>query len=276
MKLFDRVDGINYSLLDSDDSVFHYTKVKTALEKIFDTKSIRFSIFSNTNDPLEYNKRFLGIQTNIDVSHEVTRCGWDAKKLLETIMLKNAYFFSTCTNSYCKGEISSCGYLKTRMWSQYGENQEGLCFVLSKKEIIKKVIEKYGAEAYAFHHKKIKYYSDISSLYGTSIVDTNAIIGNGIDKFAISYINKYSSKLFFMKQDDYRDEKEYRFLLIDKQVRNGIDISIPIESIIKTVIVGDKFHKAYYPCLEKINRNLDVQFLKLKWFSNRFLLDKIF
>jgi hypothetical protein len=276
MQLLDKVSDIDYSLLDSDDSLFHYARVKTALEGIFESKKVKLGTFSNTNDPLEYNKRFLAIQKQINSNQQVTEKGWEVKKLLEQIMLKNTYFLSTCKNSYKKNKISNCGYLKSRMWSQYGDNHEGFCFVFSKAKLVSEIESRYPNKEYYIRNKNITYYSSIDSLYETTVIDADKIGNKVITNYSISYIREHSNKLFFMKQDDYRDENEYRFIVIDKKIRNGIDVVIPLENILKAVIVGDKFNKAYNPCLEQICVSMNTAILKLKWYSNRFLLEKIF
>ena len=42
---------------------------------------------------------------------------------------------SGCVNTFDNDILKCQGFLKSRMWSQYGENHEGVCLVFSKDAI---------------------------------------------------------------------------------------------------------------------------------------------
>jgi hypothetical protein len=46
----------NDSMLNHDDTIFHYTKMHTAIEHILYKKRLRFSKSAKTNDPREYKE----------------------------------------------------------------------------------------------------------------------------------------------------------------------------------------------------------------------------
>lgn len=60
----------NEELFNNKDTIFHYTKLETAFEKILKNKQLRFTKYIDSKDPHEYKKRnfALTIQGNISWS----------------------------------------------------------------------------------------------------------------------------------------------------------------------------------------------------------------
>lgn len=142
--------------ISSDDALFHYTKRGIVFEKILYESCFLLSNFENTNDPLEYKDRLIG----------AAGWGWDKQSpevvseissIVDSLIRERTHFASFCMNRFEDGNINSHGFLKPRMWSQYGENHEGLCLVFSKKRTID-AMNKVVNSTCLFFHDEVEYH----------------------------------------------------------------------------------------------------------------------
>ena len=56
-----------------------------------------------------------------------------------------------------------------------------------------------------------------------------------------TYLDEDHIKHLFTKLEDYAPEQEYRFLLVNKDLKNSADLQLPIKDSICGLITGDKF-----------------------------------
>lgn len=260
--------------LKSDDALFHYTRSSTTLEYILDSKLFKFSLLNNTNDPYEYKEKIF----------MATGWGWDecvekninlAKEHINNIIKKQVVFSSFCCNSSKNGN-PTYGYSRPRMWSQYGEGHKGVCLVFSKTDISNTLEHDYGSESYVIFQDSMKYKDNLinGSRHHCLCADKDTFEIDTPYNYACKHIEAYYQDMFFFKQMDYKDEHEYRIILLTKGDRaleeNGIYINI--ESSLKGIILGDRFPKVYYSLVKDICKNLKI---KLKYFhyeAGEFLL----
>ncbi|MCD6224260.1 MAG: DUF2971 domain-containing protein, partial [Deltaproteobacteria bacterium] len=142
--------------ISSEDALFHYTKKNIVFENILYRDCFKLSNFKNTNDPQEYKANLIGAS------------GWGWKKstqsqihqtlkIIDNIIKKQTGFASFCANKYKNTQLQSHGFLKSRMWSQYGEGHEGICLVFSKKNIIDTITKSTNDQELIFLKQEIKY-----------------------------------------------------------------------------------------------------------------------
>ena len=114
------------------------------------------------------------------------------------------------------------GFLKPRMWDQYGDNYKGVCLALSLSGLKKKS---------DFVHDKIKYISYNELQFNHFSININDLIESGFDSYNRKLFNKLKLVLF-RKHQDYRGECEYRFCSFSKNDYDFIDIKNSIVGII--------------------------------------------
>ena len=160
------------------------------------------------------------------------------------------------------------------MWSQYGENHNGLCFVLSKSEIEKEIKRDFRKESFLTYSGSINYSYKFDEIYQNSMFHYNPINSNDPEEIAFKYIDKEYKRLFFRKYRDYRDENEYRFIIINKDSKLT-NISIKLASIIRGIIIGDHQSTNYVRAYDHYKNKYQVPFCKAKWWGGRFDLKNI-
>lgn len=252
--------------ISSDDALFHYTKRSTVFEKILDENRFLLSNFKNTNDPFEYKRRLI----------RAVGWGWDKQSpeavfeteyIAASLIRERTHFASFCMNRFEDGSVNSYGFLKSRMWSQYGENHEGLCLVFSKKRTID-AMNKIINPTCLFFHDEVEYHEYVrDSVHDTLYVNADSLVEKTPHEVAIDYIKKCYKDLLFIKQNDYRDEDEYRFVICDTNELSTEKSMFEFDAkeCLIGMIAGDRFHKAYNPLMQNAMENLRIDCRKLHW-----------
>ena len=93
--------------------------------------------------------------------------------------------------------------------------------------------------------------------------DCDNALGAGIERYVTQHIDEYHPGLFFMKTEDWRDEAEYRWVVIDD---NDQPQFVPFGEALAGIIVGTDFHNAYLPALSTLISN-DVEIRRIEWSS---------
>lgn len=245
------------NFLNSDDAIFHYTKKENAMERILNEKQLKFGLYRETNDPYEYKLRDI-ILTIWSPTHEPLV---HKSMALFTTTIHNTPFLSFCDNS--------TGYKKPRMWSQYGQDHKGICLVFSKESLMT-TIKNELSKNYFIYDENINYKEiDCEPLK----IDNNDLAANEI---VMNHIKKDYKNIFFQKHLDYKDENEFRIVLIQKDTNpSSQSLLVDISNSLKLIILGDKFPKEDLPTIKDLSTKLNIGFKELSWEHNQyFLFDK--
>jgi hypothetical protein len=213
------------------DYIFHYTKRESAY-KILENDQFKFSCFRTLQDPME-NKMIVSLSgfSENELQQELE----ESVKYDE--ILKNTQVLCFCKNSELE---PNC--MKSRMWSQYGDEYKGMCFVFSKKEFKQFLEERYSKDYFIFD-KDVSYrsFKEIKRPCGF--------------KNAYEYIQKYYEYLFFTKDKDYQEENEYRFVLVPRDHKFSSIITLEEfkrMSFFKSVVIGQKNNPVFSLCRQDI------------------------
>lgn len=275
MKLYDNIEDDFKKFILGNDALFHYTRYLVALEKILFAKSFKLSSFKNTNDPYEYSHKLRG----------AVGWGWDdiieekvheTKITTEKVLTEQTLFVSCCSNEFDKGILKSHGYLKSRMWSQYGENHKGICLVFSKEKLLNLLPTIFKTTDYVIFNGAVEYAEAVNNGSKHTIlnIDKKAFDENTPYNIAIQHVERYHRELLFRKQLDYKDELEYRIVVLCKK-RNPFSAAEPgfrVKDCLRGIILGDRFPKLHHPTVKNICLEMNLSSKKLLWHSGKFFL----
>ena len=122
------------------NEIYHFTKYSTLL-KILETDSIKFGNIVNTNAPKEY------LEPDISygyLSAQNRKYGsFDEEKKIVSNELKNYKIACFCRDG------KNGGFMKPRMWAEYGQHHEGCCLIFDKKALLNEVNKRYPRETYS-------------------------------------------------------------------------------------------------------------------------------
>lgn len=258
--------------ISSDDALFHFTRKDTSLEYILFNKSLRFGEFSGTNDPQEYKSKLTG----------AVGWGWESRHdqkieeatlLVDKILREKSKFISFCQNDIVDDNLHSHGVLKSRMWAQYGENHKGICIVVSKAKLIAQLTTAFDLN-YQLDYGKIQYEEpDLSRNIPCLDIDGPELDNLTSSDVAINFVTKHIDELLFTKQPDYKDEAEFRFVLIPKYLEHvSVPIHVDLLKCVHSIILGDAFPVVYKPTIFQLGQELKIPVKKLHWEHHAYIL----
>jgi hypothetical protein len=107
--------------------------------------------------------------------------------------------------------------------------------------------------------QKINYTNNFEDLENDMTNITSEMIGK--TNFSNFFLDNDRKKYIFQKCEDYRDENEYRFALIDRNIKNQDDDKyIDFGTSLKAVILGQKF-----PQQKKLELPQNVSQFQINW-----------
>jgi len=254
---------INWSAIDNEDTIFHYTKIGVAIEHILYEKRLKFSRGINTNDPREYRSWDLEPHLDGNYTHEEFRQNWlEAEKSFRKAKTSYKYACFCLNDPIGRERTRLSGYARLRMWAQYGEKFYGVCIAFSAKSL-----QKQFGEKETIYTKPVLYDKDLERNDSVlSNADANEFLGNDKEVWATRYIQHHLDQIFFSKHEDYRDEKEYRIVVYDP---NDVFEYLDISGCIKAVLLGDRTEQVYDDIVNKYCNKMNAECKKVIWQRGR-------
>jgi hypothetical protein len=251
--------------------LFHYTKLETAMELILTAKRLRFTSFKNVNDPHERGYKSLSLNWSNRNPIDESLVDYDKyQKEVDSIRLDESKIlcFSKNANSITKTRSSvldkdlyyKTGFFKMRMWAQYGDLHRGLCLAFSRDNLVDDIKKTYTD--FKLYRGDIRYKdSSLDMRQAYHIELTNDALTNFRDFFISEHLIKYRENLFFTKNTDWRDEFEYRLLLLTDNKKP--DYFIDIRNSLKAVFCGLDFPDVYMRSLRNLLKFTDIEIYRL-------------
>lgn len=216
------------NILTEENSVFHYTKMNTALEKILFYKSLKFTKRQYSNDPIENVKPRVStgviVSTDLNIEEIFQRNRGNLDFALERFkhLHEETKQICFCTNTTLIDRLRNSGeygFIKPRMWDQYGENYSGVCLSFSRGDLEKTPNIKFGDIKYESWEELSFMNNNINPLHFEN--DPNALK---------VYEERINNNLF-KKHIDYQNENEFRLTTDDPRLET-IDVSKSLNGII--------------------------------------------
>ena len=210
------------------DTVFHYTSTNTAIEYILHTKSLKFSPRLKSIDPNENIENLITYSGQSDESEIKNKSIEIHNSLKERI--KGTKQICFCMNPKVNPldgiemvlSAEKYGFLKPRMWDQYGDKYRGVCLSFSKSKLIEQHNELKDEIKY------IKY----SEFYTNNIsIDSSSLAKLGAREYEKYLMGKLSTS-FLQKHEDYSGESEYRMVSFNQSDQAFINITESLNGII--------------------------------------------
>lgn len=122
------------------------------------------------------------------------------------------------------------GYSLARMWERCGENHEGVCLVIDKKEFVQENIQLIGSDEVYF--EPVTYSNLLSELPIIPNVEWRE------DNVAEAYVRSNYQRLYFQKSKEWENEHEVRLVSFDPSI--GF---CSIRRSLKGIIMGTRFDR---------------------------------
>jgi len=264
----------NKDLFDKN-MVCHYTSKDKAIS-ILNDKQINFSSLVSCDDPREskqWNFGFIGSEQRFCLENY-----GEALDIFDNSIKNNSMVLCFCgwndeQMNFEKNMVADfrqpyyrAGFARSRMWSQYGMRHTGVCLVFDRKQLEEEF--KSSFEKNKKFAGRVVYQYFLESFVRARKIKCRNMIDHSVDEALGIQIDEYYREYFFLKSMDYRDEHEYRLVVI---VDDGDPPGLPIESSLKGVIVGIDFPSEEYEGIDALaqNCNSSVERYFLSWQEGR-------
>lgn len=205
-----------HAFFGSEDAIYHYTSMQTAIEYILHTNKLMFSQRKQSKDPIENIIDLNGMHVwsaypTADFD-KLQKYQPEHEQILTELQLRLQQAVQIC---FCKNSMENAkkddelhplefyGFMKPRMWDQYGDSYKGVCIAFSR--------EKIQATTSDVITKDIKYVHYKELMENIVSVRLDEIELQGYDKYLQTCSNQIDQS-FFIKHLDYSGENEYRLL----------------------------------------------------------------
>ena len=144
-------------------------------------------------------------------------------------VLKYQCFTFSFSSNYQRADsdILFYGYRKPRMWAQYANNSSGICLVIDKSLFLKAIGKLSSKYDYCF---------DDNIAYEEKLPDFTT------SRHVKNDVATYQKDLFFTKHLDWRDENEYRVVIISHEEQFNVGINLEgTNCFVKGLIMGPLF-----------------------------------
>lgn len=248
-----------------DDSIFHYTKMETGL-KILHSMKLWMSPRKKSKDPIE-NVNDNPIQTWWSGSEEglsekiENRTKIQSERIINNLNKKLNHSNQVC---FCCNSIeqdNQFGFLKPRMWNQYGDDFTGVCLVFSKTNIL---------EYNSTHFHSMVNYIDFEDMEFLKLhIDRNKL-DSDIDKKYERELNSQINEKLISKHKDYIGENEFRICSFSGENIDELDISGSIIGVIVSNPLDQK--QTDIDMIFEICNSKKLGLVFINWKSNGFTL----
>ena len=244
------IELMRHNPVDSLQYVFHYTTYSSALGILL-SHQMRLGSLINMNDPLEFQDHhgeglvFHGNPSNEFLASKIQNFENAVTEKEKTVRLVSfsvdAPFFNQpngCQENFFNN--LSKGWARSRMWAQYADNHKGVCLIFEKDNLEKAFRSAFNSESCKVFCKKVNYTNDLTALKDT------------LSKSCESFLTLDKIEFLFQKCEDFRDEQEFRLLLINKALKDVKEVvSFPIKGSLCGAIMGARFPKENEATLKK-------------------------
>lgn len=223
--------------MTTDNRIYHYCKLQTAIEFILPPRQLLLSPLINTNDPRE-NKSF--------VFAAAYGPGSDFKDLNENNAEVSKLLRKDCkVMCFSQGHNHFFGYEYSKMWAHYGDGHKGICIQLDKEEFLKENSETISAE----YMRKVNYkeFDPTKPHEGHKMVDYNSMKQVGNEQYLKEHFRKmHLDYLYFTKDKEWESEKETRLMHFSEKKENEY---CSIQKSLKHIYLGVDFNDNYLPSI---------------------------
>lgn len=216
--------------------LYHFTKY-TSLLKILENDCLKLGNIINTNDPKEYLAPDIMYEYYTDTDNQLS----ELSDIFRDTAIELRKYQIIC---FCK-EGKSFGFMRPKMWAEYGQHHEGCCLIFDKEKLLYDLISKFGDNSI---NGNISYTAEM----GVKLTYRNT---QSIPKFVRENIKYF----LFTKSFDWKMEDEYRCIIY-----NEPEVFIPIKDALIGIVFGQKFSPLLKEAVVSHFSN-DLEYYDLDW-----------
>jgi hypothetical protein len=253
---------------DPERLVYHYTNASTVEQRILKDRTLKLGSYCSTDDPAEtstwlfdfitYQNRDLAPYNRDEIST------WLSAALKQRTKLA---CFSTdaapLTGDHI-GDIARRGFCRPRMWSQRADCHRGVCLAFDRTVLHQAIADQFGNRCLIlrgnvnYRNRSIMPLED-GQPYRVNIDVLESI---GRQAYVRAHLEQFKQQLFFEKMVDWRDEAEYRWVLLTDTTE---DLFVPFGGALVGIVFGERTEPAAIDRMMAMTESWGLDRIGLKW-----------
>jgi hypothetical protein len=213
------MDTMIHGFRDVDELVYHYTSADTAFNHILKDGTLRLGSYAGTNDPKESKtwQFSLGTNENRDLGKYKLQ---ETSDQFSALLKANAKLACFATDSAPLSgdhmrDILNRGFCKPRMWAQYADKHQGVCLAFRKTTLLTTVREQAAGSTVLSGNVAYRNVPLLQELTAHEfMINCDIYEALGATAYARAHLQRHSQALFFQKLQDWRDESEWRIVVL--------------------------------------------------------------
>jgi hypothetical protein len=160
-------------------------------------------------------------------------------------------------------DVFSRGWTKPRLWSHYASEHRGVCLAFNRTRLDAAIRSHFTNRAHVYAGEVS--YVNRSIPYdwqGDFTIIREDLDSLGFDAYVQSHIKQSVWPLFFEKMADWRDEREFRWLVFDN---TGDDVFVDISDSLEAIMYGQRTRKSDIVRIMQATSDLSLCHMGLKW-----------
>lgn len=226
--------------VEPDRYVYHYTTREAALGAILAQGQLRLGLLTWTNDPRESQQWLVDLTKSapgpfpMDEFFPTIR---KADRLIKATT-KVACFSRDDPEGMARppNEHFARGWAHSRMWSQYAGGHSGVCLIFARAALSEAMagLEEHGTlwSGPVLYRNRPHLELDASNL------SYDAIAERGLEGVVEDHVHRHWEGLFFVKNQDWASEWEYRWVLRSPELRPAF---VDVAGTLAGIVVGHSF-----------------------------------
>lgn len=243
----------------TEQYLYHYTTLETAVEKILYSGQLRLGPFAQTNDPRESQN--WGIRSTDGAKND--RSFGQLMKLINEDRLKRCKVLCLTRDDmeHHRLGFGRRGFARARMWAQYAGNHRGICLIFDAAKLDAIINRTLGCKG-KIYKGSVEYTDSIAGVTEASTFRIEEGCEAKLETIVKQHIDQYANTMFFNKNRDWKDETEYRYVFYSD---DGEYQFIPIDNILKGLVLGVDFPQVYYPVIEYFKEKYCLEVRCMSW-----------
>jgi Protein of unknown function (DUF2971) len=251
---------------EADQLLYHYTTAEILLENILPERQLRLGLYSNMRDPHENREPSVGLEYGAPPSSDHMPLT-EVRELLRDIRGQaRVLSMSMDAADYPLPEqgIFARGYSRPRMWEQYAASHHGACLAFSARCLTQSFYKRLR-EGGAPTCGPVRYSEAGVATSPARTIQADELTVGQAGRVISAHLMEHHWDFWFLKQEDWSQEYEFRFVKFDPLVDSATPIHVPYGDCLKAVILGEKFDPDGVDLTKQLAQPLGVKVLQLDW-----------
>jgi len=249
----------------ADQYLYHYTPCP---EVILKSRTLRFGAYSKTNDPKESKVWEFNLGTNENANfdkYDMKALGtWLSTEIKSKTRIACFAMDAPPLSGNHLADIFRRGFCKPRMWAQYANRHKGACLVFDRQKLYALIDEQFRSSHLIISGPVVYLNRDvIPRLEDTAYtIDVDYLETMGRDEYLKWHRQTYFKQFFFEKMTDWRDELEFRWVILGTDAN---DLYVTFDGALVGIMFGDDAEESTIDEIKTMTAGMGLRYMGLKW-----------